>query len=979
MIVYNDSTCTNKVFEGTADQDGSVNVTLETLANGSHFFYVKRRWDSQGIESDCYETNVDYEVIGLIVNGISSDSTPTQSKAWSWGCEGATNCEYRFAVNTNSTHTFTNEAYGATTTTTQGSGDGVYFLHVQVRDADANQYVSNVKTVSAILDNTNPTIAITTPSAGTVLNAASTTTTYTVSGTCSENSRTVSIYVDAVLASSQVGFVCDGTNFTGTIDSSIIVDGSRALSASISDEAGNSTNSAGVSITKDTVAPSLAITSSPNITAANENNYTVVGSCSENGQNVSVGIGSLNRTVSCSAGSWVTTGNDVSAQADNGTFPITASISDSAGNSTNTSVNIVKNSNVPQVSLNSASNITPSNETAYMINGTCTENGTVVNVSIGSINLTPNCSGGTWTTGFTDVSTLADNPTIAINVTHSTATPASQNVSKDTTSPEVTITYAPAISGANELNYSVSGACTENGQAVTVNIDSINLNRTCSSGSWSSGLVDVSGITDGASISITADHSTATQASTSVVKNTATPSVFSLTAPTTLTDSADLNWSMTNPGGFTVNDYEINYRQLGTSTWLTFADGTSTNVNATVTGLSASTTYEFRVRVVYDTTNYSGWSNTAQAETKPDDPLFSSPYAAMNVGGSTDTKVVAYYDNTRVYLNGTEIAGSPLSKGTPVQITTSQFDVIDADKPIYTAGRRGISGDGANRKANIVWQPTAWAGKSFSFNAIRSNPQHLFVYAVEYTTVEVKQGTTVLDSLTINAGNGGTLSWSQYGSYQVISTGTILAYHSSGNASSNYLADPKPLLPSSQEMIGFPSNSMRITADLDATNYNYIHSDSFVGSGNLNKNQVDSYTGRGSPRSFYQGHSMIISADRNISGASFADSNGYCAAPFLPTSLMRRNYAINTNSDYVAFASKLPGTIEVRDSSDNVIETLTLSRTGSNPNAPYKARRGTTTAGYRFFATVPVAAWYQPNNDVGGADQDETILYGTDE
>ena len=92
---------------------------------------------------------------------------------------------------------------------------------------------------------------------------------------------------------------------------------------------------------------------------------------------------------------------------------------------------------------------------------------------------------------------------------------------------------------------------------------------------------------------------------------------------------------------------------------------------------------------------------------------------------------------------------------------------------------------------------------------------------------------------------------------------------------------------------------------------------------------------------------------------------------------MKKKYIINVSADYVAFASLNPGTIQVLDSSDVVIDTLTLTRTGSG-NAPYKARRATTSAGIRFISTVPMAGWYQPNTNTGAADNDESILYGSD-
>jgi hypothetical protein len=204
----------------------------------------------------------------------------------------------------------------------------------------------------------------------------------------------------------------------------------------------------------------------------------------------------------------------------------------------------------------------------------------------------------------------------------------------------------------------------------------------------------------------------------------------------------------------------------------------------------------------------------------------------------------------------------------------------------------------------------------------------------------------------------------------------------SGSGNTRY--DPKPILPGYTEIIGFPSASMRLTADFDATNYNLIHSNSVVASGNLNRQDVITVTPEGTS-SLYQSHSLLITADRNVSGASFADSNGLCAAPFLPTNLLKTKYITNARADYVAFASKTAGTIDVYDSTqtigvDTPIETLTLTRTGANSNAPYKVRRGgTTPAGYRFVATVPVAAWYHPNEQAGSAERDETILYGTND
>jgi hypothetical protein len=44
-----------------------------------------------------------------------------------------------------------------------------------------------------------------------------------------------------------------------------------------------------------------------------------------------------------------------------------------------------------------------------------------------------------------------------------------------------------------------------------------------------------------------------------------------------------------------VTDYIVQYRVRGSSTWITFRDGTSTLRRATVTGLIKGRVYEFRI------------------------------------------------------------------------------------------------------------------------------------------------------------------------------------------------------------------------------------------------------------------------------------------------------------------------------------------------------------------------------------------------
>lgn len=69
--------------------------------------------------------------------------------------------------------------------------------------------------------------------------------------------------------------------------------------------------------------------------------------------------------------------------------------------------------------------------------------------------------------------------------------------------------------------------------------------------------------------------------------------VTGLTLGTPTSSTQPLTWSV--PAG-TPTDYIVEYKQTSSGTFLTYADGTSTTPAATVTGLSPSTSYDYRVR-----------------------------------------------------------------------------------------------------------------------------------------------------------------------------------------------------------------------------------------------------------------------------------------------------------------------------------------------------------------------------------------------
>ena len=135
---------------------GSATTASQSSGDGTYYLHVQAR-DTAGNVSNVKSVSVTLDSSGPEVTGLADDSTPTRSKRWTWSCNEASGCTYRYAVNKSPAHSFpANKAYGSATTASQSSGDGTYYLHVQARDTANNE--SSVVSVSVVLDNTGPSL-----------------------------------------------------------------------------------------------------------------------------------------------------------------------------------------------------------------------------------------------------------------------------------------------------------------------------------------------------------------------------------------------------------------------------------------------------------------------------------------------------------------------------------------------------------------------------------------------------------------------------------------------------------------------------------------------------------------------------------------------------------------------------------------------------------------------------------------------------
>ncbi|NDD55718.1 BspA family leucine-rich repeat surface protein, partial [bacterium] len=124
-------------------------------------------------------------------------------------------------------------------------------------------------------------------------------------------------------------------------------------------------------------------------------------------------------------------------------------------------------------------------------------------------------------------------------------------------------------------------------------------------------------------------------------------------APTGLTGTPRssqvvLAWTAPDNGGSAITDYVVQYQLASGGSWTTFADGTSTNTSATVTGLTNGTAYLFQVAAV----NAVGQGSfSQQSSSVTPQTTFVSTWKTDNTssGSSTSSQVKLPLESTGTY------------------------------------------------------------------------------------------------------------------------------------------------------------------------------------------------------------------------------------------------------------------------------------------------------------------------------------------
>ncbi len=377
-------------------------------------------------------------------------------------------------------------------------------------------------------DTVLPTLAIAAPATGSWITPANVAS-FTVSGTCSEAGRQVSV-TGAVTAST----ACVSGTWSVDLNLTSVSDGGVNLNFTQVDLAGNS-GTVSRSFNKDVSVPTVSIAAplaSAWINSANAANWLMSGSCSEEGRDINFS-GAVSGSVSCMGGAW-SVDLDLSGIVD-GSVAITVTHADAAGNSASVSRSYSKDTVAPTllwVSPLAGTAMDAIEAASFAIEASC-EAGLNVSVS-GSVSTTALCVAGVAHADL-DLTGVADgtvNLTLSQTDAAGNSSSASRVFTKDTVAPAITITSPAAgstINVAAASAFALSGTCSEPGASVEIS-GAVTATAACSSGSFSV-VLDLSAVADG-TVSLTVSQTDLVgnigTASRSFVKDTSVPTSVSL-------------------------------------------------------------------------------------------------------------------------------------------------------------------------------------------------------------------------------------------------------------------------------------------------------------------------------------------------------------------------------------------------------------------------------------------------------------------
>ncbi|EPV2500788.1 Ig-like domain-containing protein [Enterobacter hormaechei] len=450
-----------------------------------------------------HDVTVDLAAVAISIDAIATDDVINAAeKGADLVLSGSTS-----NVEENQTVTIT---FGGKSYTAKVDADGNWTATVPssdlagLKDGDASVQVSvtNVNGNSASagreysVDATAPTVTIDTVAGDNVINGSEAAAGVAISGTTTaEVGQTVTVTLGGKSYNAQVQQGGIWSVSVPAADLSTLADNGYTVQVSVSDAAGNP-GSAGKAITLDTTPPTVSfnVVAGDDVINSVEHGQAQVVSGTATGASVGdklvITIGSNQYTTTVDAsGKWSVgvPASDISALTD-GTVTLSATITDSAGNSSTQTHDVVVNTASVALTVNTLSGDDVINAAeagaSLVINGSSAQfaSGTQVTITLNGKSYTATIqSDGSWTTTVpaADVGTLADGASYQVSVSAQdsagNSASATHTISVDTTAPVISVN---TLSGDDVLNaaeaqqpLTVHGSSSaEAGQTVTVTL-----------------------------------------------------------------------------------------------------------------------------------------------------------------------------------------------------------------------------------------------------------------------------------------------------------------------------------------------------------------------------------------------------------------------------------------------------------------------------------------------------------------------------
>jgi len=335
------------------------------------------------------------------------------------------------------------------------------------------------------VDLTNPTVTVTAPAEGAVINNPLP----TYSGTV-EAGATVVITVDGTVLGNAT--VTGNTwTFTPTVP---LPDGPHTVTATATDAAGNTASDSN-DFTVDTTAPAVTVTTPAEGSSTNDSTPTYSGTV-EAGATVVITVDGVvlgNATVTGTT--WTFTPTVPLAE---GPHTVTATATDAAGNTASDSNDFTVDLTAPTVEITTPAEGSSTNDTTPDYSGTVEAGSTVVITVDGVVLGNATVTGNTWT--FTPTVPLPDGP----HTVTATATDAAGNTDSDsndftvdTTTPAAPVVSTPADGSTIADNTPTYTGTAEPGSTVTVIVDGAAVGTTTAdaAGNWS--FTPITGLSNG--------------------------------------------------------------------------------------------------------------------------------------------------------------------------------------------------------------------------------------------------------------------------------------------------------------------------------------------------------------------------------------------------------------------------------------------------------------------------------------------------